>query len=559
MRVGFGFLSSSRERLHEVFGCIVSLVFFGLLFAPLAYGDTLQPASGFTNATETAGLGTIRAPTIGNPIWGDLNNDGFLDLFLSRHWFGYTLYRNKGDDTFTNMRVLSLCLSSTDLHVGAFADFNNDGYLDLHLVYGARGGLLSGIKRDQHYRFTGPNFEVTLCAMAENRDGRAQSVSAVDFDNDGFVDIFVMNRGGPNVFYRNIGGTNFVDIAPDLGLDDLAGQLGEFSSWADYDRDGDLDLLTGRTPGRTHLLRNDEGTFVDVTQYAGLWPYGYCEGMAWGDYNNDGFIDLLLTRSGPKNALKNRLLRNNGNRTFTEVSDSSGVNQTKAYHYGAAWGDYDNDGDLDLFLTNPGQRLGANVFNERDTLYRNNGDGTFTDVSTVEGITSVQWGSGNGAAWGDYNNDGFLDLIVNNGKLWRVDSTKVFYPWGEDVLYQNLGNSNHWVKVIPRGTTSNAAGIGVKVTITSDSGARQFRELVSGGGGTLRSQGHGPVHFGLGDATRVHSLVLEWPSGIVDSYTGIQADQTVIAVEGRGRIGPHVPVKTPGSQTFSREACEKKP
>jgi hypothetical protein len=534
MRVPPEVLGSWREVLHEVFVYIVGLVFFFFLVTHLAYGDTPQPATGFINVTETAGLGTTRAPTLGNPIWGDLNNDGYLDLFVSRHYIGYSLYKNNGDGTFTDMRVLNFSLSNTDLHVGAFADFNNDGYLDLHLVYGARGGLISGIKQDQHYLFTNSSFHPMLVPVADNRFGRAQSVSAVDFDNNRFVDIFVMNRGGPNVFYRNIDGTNFVDIAPALGLDDPEGLLGEFSSWADYDRDGDLDLLTGRTPGKTHLLRNDEGTFVEITYDAGLSPYAYCEAMAWGDYNNDGFMDLLLTRSGPENDLKNRLLRNNGNQTFTEVSDLSGVNQTRAYHYGVAWGDYDNDGYLDLFLVNPGQRQGSRVLNDQDTLYRNNGDGTFSDVSTVEGITSVVSGSGNGGAWGDYNNDGFLDLIVDNGKLWRVGGGNALYPRGQDVLYQNLGNPNHWLKVVPRGTTSNAAGIGVKVTITLHNGEQQFRELVSGGGGILRSQGHGPVHFGLGAATRVDSLVLIWPSGIVDQYTDIQADQIVVAVEGTG-------------------------
>ena len=151
MQVRLGISYSSRERLHGIFGCIVSLVFFGIFSASIACGGALQATSGFKNATDSAGLGTKRDWTMGNPIC-------YLDLFLSRHAHGYSLYKNNGDGTFSDMRVLSFCLSNTDLHVGAFADFNNDGYLDLHLVYGARGGYVSGIKRDQHYRFTDSGF-----------------------------------------------------------------------------------------------------------------------------------------------------------------------------------------------------------------------------------------------------------------------------------------------------------------------------------------------------------------------------------------------------------------
>lgn len=495
------------------------------------FSVALQPATGFVDVTASAGLPMNPTPTMGNPIWGDLDGDGFLDLFMSRHFWGYSLYRNNGDGTFTDMQILDFSKPNTDLHAGAIGDFNNDGYLDLYICYGAKGGATLGLKKDQLYLFlpgTGP-VNVLPFLGVENQFGRAQSVSLVDFDNDGFLDIFVMNRAGANKFYHNENGRDLVDIAPELGLDDPEGTLGEFSAWADYDRDGDMDLLLARRGLR--LGNNDGGSLVDATGEAKLPRFSFTEGIAWGDYNNDGWIDLLLTCAGFRDSPSTsftRLYRNNGDGTFSDVSQESGVNQVRAYHYGAAWGDYDNDGDLDLFLVHAGYVIHGTVQNGLDTLYRNNGDGTFTDVAFVEGLTTVVKGSGNGAAWADYNNDGFLDLVINNGKLWGT-----YYLKGRDILYQNLGNDNHWVKIVPRGTVSNSAGIGVKVFLTAGN-LMQFRELVSADGGKLRSQGYGPIHFGLGDATHIDSLVIEWPSGIREEYENLDVNQTIIAIEQSG-------------------------
>jgi hypothetical protein len=493
------------------------------------HSDALTSATGFVEVTAAAGLSMERRMSIGSPIWGDLDGDGFLDLFISRHFGGYSLYRNNRDGTFTDWRVLDFEDPNVDLHVGAFGDFNNDGYLDLYLSYGAKGGELVGIKRDQLYSFVPRRGVVNVLPFlgVENQFGAAQSVSLVDFDSDGFLDIFVMNRFDSNKFYRNENGRNLIDVAQEYGLDDPDKQLGEYSAWSDYDRDGDMDLLLARASLR--LERNDGGTLVDATDVANLPRFPFTEGIAWGDYNNDGWVDLLLTRCGfDSSALSNRLFRNNGDGAFSDVSQESGVNGVTVFHHGAAWGDYDNDGDLDLFLVNGGVFLRVLVINGLDTLYRNNGNGTFTDVTIEEGLTTVVKGSGDGAAWGDYNNDGFLDLVVNNGKLWGK-----FYPEGRDVLYQNLGNDNHWVKIVPRGTVSNAAGIGVKVFVTTGDGT-QFRELVSGDGGKLRSQGHGPIHFGLGDVTNIDTLVIEWPSGIREEYENLDVDKTIIAVEQSG-------------------------
>ncbi len=291
--------------------------------------------------------------TLSSPIWGDLDGDGFLDLFISRHFEGYSLYRNNRDGTFTDLQILDFQHPNNDLHAGAIGDFNNDGYMDLYICYGAKGGLTLGVKADQLYLFLkdiGP-VNVLPYIGEENRFGRAQSVSLVDFDNDGFLDIFVMNREGANKFYRNVNGSDLVDIAAQIGLDDPYGALGEFSSWADYDRDGDMDLLMTRA--KTLLARNDGGTLVDSTDEAKLPRFHITEGIAWGDYDNDGWIDLLLTctafRDSPSTFFT-RLYRNNGDGSFSDVSQESGLNQVRAYHYGAAWGDYDNDGDLDILL-----------------------------------------------------------------------------------------------------------------------------------------------------------------------------------------------------------------
>ena len=228
-------------------------------------------------------------------------------------------------------------------------------------------------------------------------------------------------------------GVDFSDVTDIAGVSCTGYSNGV--AWGDYDNDGDLDLYVANLSEANVLYRNNgDGTFTDVTSEAGVGCTGYSRGVAWGDYDNDGDLDLYVANSDGANVL----YRNNGDGTFTDVTDEAGVGCTGSSR-GVAWGDYDNDGDLDLYVAN---------FYEANVLYRNNGDGTFTMVGAGVGCT----GSSKGVAWGDYDNDGDLDLYVAN--------------WDEaNVLYRNNGNLNHWLQIRLHGTISNRSAIGTKVKV----------------------------------------------------------------------------------------------
>jgi hypothetical protein len=323
----------------------------------------------FTDVTGSAGLhGT--GFTFGNPIWGDFDGDRYIDCFLDNHYQrGSYLYRNNSDGTFTDIRPISGLTPAGDRHGSAWADFDNDDDLDLFITKGARRGHSLGSKKDQ--------------------------------------------------FYENLGGAQFRDIAEAAGVTNTFGR-GRSVAWGDYDNDGYLDLLLGNTQTDLVLYKNHrDGTFIDKTVQAGLGNLQYTE-CAFADYNNDRLTDIFCVVSGT-HPLRDILLKNNGDGTFTNVSGEAGIldlNNGRAI----AWGDYDNDGDLDLFISR-GSHTQHNDEALRQTLYRNNGNGTFTEVTDQAGLGELSnnraaaWGDYNrAAAWGDYNNDGYLDLyVVNSG------------------------------------------------------------------------------------------------------------------------------------------------
>ena len=276
-------------------------------------------------------------------------------------------------------------------------------------------------------------------------------------------------------------------------------------AWADYDNDGDLDLYVNR------LYRNEgEGIFTDVAQAAGVDDAGV-GGSAWADYDNDGDLDLFVANNlGP-----NRLYRNEGEGTFAEVSEQAGVRDPAVSGFGVAWGDYDNDGDLDLYLANWG----------RNRLYANEGEGTFADVAQAAGVGNSNFGTS--VAWADYDNDGDLDLYHET-----IDTA--------NRLYRNEGTAHHGLVVECVGTSSNRSGIGAVVTAVT--GAQRQRRDGDGGSG-FYSQPSLPVEFGLGNATKADSLIVAWPSGQVDVFTDLAADQSIRVFEGQPayhRIQPTV-------------------
>jgi hypothetical protein len=337
------------------------------------------------------------------------------------------------------------------------------------------------------------------------------------------LDLFVKNYSSDNMLYHNNGDGTFTDRAQAAGLAGI--RDGAICSFADYDGDGFMDLLITGMGGDDRLFKNrGDGTFLEVTSIAGIASRMGGRGVAWGDYNNDGCLDLYIARGydnidGNKisSLLKNSLYLNNMDGTFTEVTDPAGVGD--ASNNGAAvWGDYDNDGLLDLFVANAGDGSGVNA----NRLYRNNGDGTFTDMADAEGLQLADSITPHeGAAWGDYDNDGFLDLVLKNG---------VGPSGGSHNLYRNTGDGNHYLKIELIGVQSNRQGMGAKVWLNTETADHQFREMNGGGGGELYSQGNEPIHFGLGAALAA-GIWIQWPSGIRDRLP-VAADTTITVVEG---------------------------
>ena len=273
-------------------------------------------------------------------------------------------------------------------------------------------------------------------------------------------------------------------------------------AWADYNEDGLPDLFTSNNGGLSPLYRNDGNAFTGITAP----PFNLSGNVIladWGDYDNDGHLDLSLACIGP-----NRLYHNNGNGTFTQIITGSIVTDSFSSEI-SQWVDYDNDGFLDLFV--------ANTSGQNENLYHNNGNGTFSKVTT--GSIVNDGGNSAGCAWGDYDNDGFMDLFVAN---WQGSRPNFFY--------RNNGNSNAWLKVRCVGTASNRDAVGAKVRVEAHFGGAwrwQVREI-SGGIGFGQTPG---ANFGLGNATNVQTVRIEWPSGAIQEFHDISTNRLFTIIE----------------------------
>jgi photosystem II stability/assembly factor-like uncharacterized protein len=449
--------------------------------------------------------------------WSDYDNDGNLDLFVT-NYFGKTnnfLYRNKGDGTFAKITASDVVSENAGYRGCSWGDYDNDSDLDLFVAH------LDG--KNFLYKNGGNGILSKVpTGVIGNDGGGSMSGSWGDYDNDGNLDLFVANSGGQhNFLYKNLGNDTFMkDTTATIVRD--GGNL-QGCSWGDYDNDGDLDLFVAND-GNNFLYRNnryrnnrpDSSGFTKITNGAIVTDGGSSIGGSWGDYDNDGDLDLFVTNTG-SNPSKNFLYQNDGNGNFTKIITGEIVNDPGFYH-GSSWGDFDNDGDLDLFVANSG--------GENDFLYQNNGNGTFTRI--VQGDLVNNGGYSIGCSWGDYDNDGDLDLFVANyGTTSAVDEN--------NFLYKNNGNSNNWIKIRLIGTVSNKSAIGAKVRVKAtikgpaQSGIWQMREI-SGQTGAF-SQNSLNAEFGLGEATVIDSIKVEWPSRTVQVLTNVAVDKFLTIAE----------------------------
>jgi hypothetical protein len=325
----------------------------------------------------------------GATSWGDYDGDGDLDLFVANYGEQDFLYRNNGNGSFTRVDTAA-GLSDAGAGYGAsWGDYDGDGDLDLFVPNQGQDFLY---RNNGNGSFTRVD---TVAGLSDTATGWGGSWG--DYDGDGDLDLFVSNTG-QDFLYRNNGNSSFTRVDTVAGLGD-AGD-GRAASWGDYDGDGDMDLFVANG-GQDFLYRNNgNGSFTRVDTAAGLGDAGTGQGVSWGDYDGDGDLDLFVANYGGE---QDFLYRNNGNGSFIRVDTAAGLADA-ATGTGASWGDYDGDGDLDLFV--------SNYSGQQDFLYRNNGNGSFTRVDTAAGLSDA--GSGSGVSWGDYDGDGDLDLFVSN-------------------------------------------------------------------------------------------------------------------------------------------------
>ena len=465
--------------------------------------------------------------------WGDYDNDGDEDIVAVGTYQPHVLYRNNGDGTFTDVAVQAGIADPRGGWGSLFADYDNDGYVDLYIT---RGGW-SGAAENTLYHNNGDGTFTDVTHTAGVADPQSSFCAAwADYDNDGYLDLYiadgVIGDGAANVLYHNNGDGTFTNTAEIAGVANTGNSLG--TAWGDYDKDGYIDLHVVNFGQSNVLYRNNgDGTFTDVTATTGMnIPVTDAFVTFFLDVDNDADLDIFISNSGsfqafiagqitgaaPHDADRQVLYRNNGDGTFTDVTRESGL-----YHafgaMGANFGDIDSDGYLDIYLATGAPQMGRL---ERDALFRNNGDGTFTDATLALGLGNI--GKGHGVTFGDVDTDGDVDIYVPVGGAFIGDQ------W-HNLFYQNTGVGNNWLTLKLVGVKSNRDGIGAKVTLRVGDSVI-YRE-VSGGCG-FGSTNSLSLEIGLKAGTGVDVLEIVWPSGQVDIHRNLSVNRKLVIIEGEG-------------------------
>ncbi len=418
----------------------------------------------------------------------DVDGDKDLDIHVVNQGAQDLLLRNDGGLVFTDIASGSVADAGAG-RAAAWADIDNDGDLDAYLS-----------------KYNEPNVLIlnnagvfTAGAMGTIANaGPGAGVAWADYDLNGMVDVYLCNEGAANVLYKAYGpvGADWLFLENSTAVDDVAASM--CPQWVDFDNDGDADLFFTTNGGNDRLFTNG-GTF-------GFYEYsnsninnpGLGSGCAWTDYDDDGDFDLYGATNGGSDRI---IINNTAGTSFYPALGTPAANVANTT--GVAWGDYDNDGDLDLYQAKDQQF---------DRLILNEG-GTFVEVPL--GIAELG-GAGRAAVWGDLDGDGDLDVYTVNAD-------------GPNVLLRNdTDNSNHWFHVRLQGVTSNASGVGARVEVTAG-GVTQTREVTAGSG--YFSQNSPDVEFGLGMNPTVESLVVTWPSGTVQNFSNIPGDQVLDLAE----------------------------
>ena len=455
----------------------------------------------FTDVTDKAGV-----PGTGyglGCVWGDYDNDGFPDLFVTQYGRN-VLYHNNGDGTFTDVTdkagVAGLEFG-TLFHSGAtFFDYDRDGKLDLYV-----GGYVA----------LGPDSK-RYCNLGGVRSSCPPQAYG----------------GSPDILYHNNGDGTFTNVTKAAKIYQPEGKNLSVGA-GDYDNDGWPDIFVANDGLYAYLYHNEHnGTFTEVGLPAGMAVAGQGQIMAamcisLGDYDNDGWLDLYISDFQKSS---DHLWHNSGKGYFDEVSGPAGITvpTREVLSFGGGFFDYDNDGWLDLFIANGHvypevEQVTPEIhYKQINTLFHNEGNSKFLETTRQAGIGAQKPNVGRGVAFADFDNDGFVDLVVgNNGD--------------PPLLLHNSGNNgNHFINFKLVGVKSNRDAMGARVRVVAG-GISQIREIA--GGGSYLSQSDLRANFGLGKATRAETVEVQWPSGQHQVFRNVEADKFYLVEEGRQEMG----------------------
>jgi len=470
----------SANRLFSY--CLIFHMTLGIFLVSCSSDDTVSenPATltFFTNVIDDVGIGDVGV--LGQTsAWGDFDSDGHQDLIIANTDFlppNVFLFKNNGNGTFTDVTIES-SIFDIPLRSVAWGDYDNDGLLDL-----AVGTIAAGAPPILYKNLDGISFEdVSTEAGITAVGGVTTHTIWVDYDLDGDIDLFD-TKNGVSMLYSNQGDGTFIEASSETNLGEFL--ITNSAIWCDFNNDGFPDPFLANDGENRFYINNGGADFTDITVVAGL-----SGDISWdsisacvGDYNNDGFLDLYVGNIG---STRNALYRNNGNGTFTDVTLETGTEDLGDGRT-CAWVDFDADGKTDLLSTN---HIGPTKF------FRNLGNAKFVDVAEdTELILPIDVFA---ATWGDYNNDGFMDVFLN-GHLGIA-------------LNQNTGNSNNFVitGLVGDGVTTNTSAVGTRVEVLTSNGS-QIKEVLGGKG--CCEQDMLPLHFGVGTEVEIDIFVM-WTSG----------------------------------------------
>jgi len=501
----------------------------------------------------------------------DYDQDGLLDLFVVN---GTTLegfpagkaptnylYRNKGNGTFENVTAKAGLAASGWGQGACVGDYDNDGRDDLFVTYYGRNRLY-------HNAGQGRFEDVTRAAgVGQARTRWGTGCAFLDYDRDGRLDLFAANYidldlataptpssglcrykgvpvacgppgldGGKNVLFHNRGDGTFEDVSDKSGITRASGTFGLGVSTLDFDDDGWVDLYVANDSNPSALYRNNhDGTFTDIAVTSGC---AYSQdgkpqagmGVAVGDYDRNGTMDIFKTNFAGDTST---LYQNSGGGLCDDRTFAAGIGMnTRWLGWGTAFVDLDHDGWLDLFLVNGHvypevRQLKTEAgYEQRKIVYRNDGKGHFTDVTETLGPPLTTPKAGRGAAFGDFDNDGQVDVAIANVN----DRTDLYRATGDP--------ANHWITLTLAGTSSNRNAIGARVRCVTGS-VQQWQEVR--GGGSYMSQNDFRVNFGLAQAKKVDRIEVRWPNGLEESWENLDVDRFHTLKEGSGRAATTPP------------------